>query len=153
MNHMNKTSKIISGIVILVVVSGLAFYAGTMYAKGQSTSSSAAMKASFAGRAGRTGGTGGASGSGFVSGNIISKDASSITLQLPNNNGSKIVFYSTATQIGKFTSGTADDLTNGTTVMITGTTNSDGSVTAQSIQIRPAGQNGQGPQNPSQSGQ
>ena len=131
---MQKNIIIVLAIVVLLVVGGGSFYWGMSYGKTQSASSATALRASFAGRTGRTGTTGG----GFVSGSIISSDATSITLQLPNNAGSKIVLYSSTTQINKMVSGSASDLTNGTNVSITGTTNSDGSVTAQSIQIRPA---------------
>jgi hypothetical protein len=140
---MNKTNKIISAIVILIIVGGASFYAGTIYSKQSSPATSGVngSPSGFAGRSGRTGGAGG----GFISGTIISKDNSSITLQLPSSTGgSKVIFYSSATQIGKMTTGTSDDLTTGTNVSITGTTNSDGSVTAQSIQIRPAQQNNPG---------
>ena len=123
-------------IIVVILVAGGAFYGGMIYGKGQSASSASAARSAFAGmRGGRTG----AAGAGLTSGSIIAKDNTSITLQLPNNAGSKIIFYSDATQIGKFTTGTSDDLTNGTTVSVTGTANSDGSVTAQNIQIRPTG--------------
>jgi hypothetical protein len=131
---MNKTSKIIVAIIVLLLVGGGAFYGGILYGKSQNTRPSFAG-GSFQTRINRNG----ANGSSFISGNIITKDSSSITLQLQNNNGSKIIFYSGTTQINKFASGTADDLATGTTVSIVGTTNSDGSITAQSIQIRPAG--------------
>ena len=147
---MKKSALITILVILAIVIAGGSFYGGVMYAKSQISAAATAARAGFAGRTGRAGG---AAGAGFVSGNVIAKDASSITLQIPNNGGSKIIFYSTSTQIGKFTSGTADDLTNGTTVMVTGTTNSDGSVTAQSIQIRPAGQNGASPQAQGQAGQ
>ena len=134
---MNKTNKIISGVVILLIVAGGSFYWGMSYGKSQNNR--AFNPANFQGmRANRTGGAVG----GFISGNIISQDSTSITLQIPNNGGSKIVFYSTATQINKMASGTASDLATGTSVSVTGTTNSDGSITAQSIQIRPT-KNGQ----------
>jgi hypothetical protein len=137
---MNKTSLIVTAIIVLIVVGGGAFYGGIAYSKSQNT------RPSFPGNfQGARGNRTGANGANFVSGSIISKDATSITLQLPNNNGSKIIFYSGTTQIAKTTSGTADDLTTGTTVMVTGTTNSDGSVTAQNIQIRPASVNPGGP--------
>ncbi|OIO07392.1 hypothetical protein CO115_00755 [Candidatus Falkowbacteria bacterium CG_4_9_14_3_um_filter_36_9] len=51
--------------------------------------------------------------------------------------GSKIVFLSDSTSIGKTTDGTVADLEAGKQVTINGKDNSDGSVTAQSIQIRP----------------
>ena len=89
----------------------------------------------FQTRVNRTGG-----GGNFISGSIISEDSTSITLQLAGNAGSKIIFYSGYNSNWKMASGTASDLSTGTNVSVTGTTNSDGSVTAQSIQIRPAGQ-------------
>jgi len=132
---MNKISKIISGIIILLIIGCGAFWLGINYEKGQSKPaiSSANFSAMRAGRAGTTG-------SNLISGSIISSDNNSITVQLPGTAGSKIIFYSDTTQINKTISGTASDLSAGTTVNVTGTTNSDGSVTANSIQIRPAGQ-------------
>ena len=138
MNHMNRTSKIVSGIVILLVVGGGAFWLGMNYGKSHGTAVLSAARSSFAATRGSRTSAGGGS---FISGDIVSEDSSSITLQVPNNGGSKIIFYSDTTQISKMTTGTSDDLTNGTSVSVTGTTNSDGSVTAQSIQIRPATQN------------
>jgi len=133
---MNKTSKIIVAIIVLLVIAGGSFYGGMIYGKSQNIRSF--PNGNFQGmRGNRTN----SNGTNFISGNIIFKDSSSITLQLPNNNGSKIIFYSSTTQINKFASGTADDLTTGTTVSIIGTTNSDGSLTAQSIQIRPLSSN------------
>ncbi|MCX6722432.1 MAG: DUF5666 domain-containing protein [Candidatus Staskawiczbacteria bacterium] len=127
-----KTIHIIAGIIIIIVIGG-AFYGGMIYGKSQ-TPRGNFPGGNFQTRINR------GNGGNFISGNIISKDNSSITLQIPNNGGSKIIFYSGTTQINKSASGTADDLATGTSVSITGTTNSDGSVTAQSIQIRPAGQ-------------
>ena len=139
MNHMNKSAKIVSAIIILLVVGGGSFYFGMNYGKSQSKPTFSATNFSAA-RAGRTGSTG----ANLTSGSIIAEDSSSITLQLPNSGGSKIIFYSDATQINKFASGTSADLVSGTTVSVSGTTNSDGSITASSIQIRPVGQLGQG---------
>ena len=105
----------------------------------------------------RNGGTPGGTrgtrvGGGFVGGQIIAKDATSITVQLkalggqngPNSGatqtqgqGSKIVFYTNGTNVMKTTDGTANDLIVGKDITVTGTANPDGSVNAQSIQIRP----------------
>lgn len=131
---MNKNLLIIVSAAILIIVAGGAFYGGMLYGKSQNARTlSGANFQAFRGN--RNGGNGG----GFISGNIISKDSNSITLELPNNGGSKIIFYSGTTQINKFASGVANDLVVGTLVSVVGITNSDGSVTAQSIQIRPAG--------------
>jgi type II secretory pathway pseudopilin PulG len=144
MSKKTKTGLIIGFIVVAVI----AFYAGDKYGNNQNTAPTQGAN-SFA-----RGGAGGAqrgmrTGGGFVSGQIVSKDAASITVQLnapvgPNNGtttsattGSKIVFYTGNTSIMKTTDGTADDLTPGKQVSITGTANPDGSVNAQSIQIRP----------------
>ena len=138
---MDKTLKIIIAIIVLIIVAGGAFYCGTLYTKSQRP----AFNGNFQGmRQNRTN----ADGASFISGNIISKDSSSITLQLPNSSGSKIIFYSDATPINKFASGSAADLSAGINVSVTGTANSDGSITAQSIQIRPAGPNPEQNQQP-----
>ncbi len=127
-----KTQKIIVIVAAIIIVGGASFYAGTIYAKGN--------KSGNRNMPGFTNGTGtrGARGNGnFVNGQILSIDSSSITVQIPNN-GSKIILLSDSTPISKMASGTRSDLVVGETVMVTGTTNTDGSVTAQSIQIRPA---------------
>ena len=77
----------------------------------------------------------GANGTNFISGQIISKDNNSLTIKMPDGS-SKIVFFSNSTEISKSASGTPDDLTVGTTVSANGSANQDGSITAQSIQIR-----------------
>ncbi|HPS21229.1 MAG TPA: DUF5666 domain-containing protein [Candidatus Paceibacterota bacterium] len=73
--------------------------------------------------------------SGMFSGEILAKDAMSITLKMKNG-GSRIIFLSDKTSVSKSTEGTVQDLEVGKTVSINGTPNSDGSVTAQSVEVR-----------------
>ncbi len=76
----------------------------------------------------------GQNGSGVV-GTISEVATNSITIALPNG-GSEIVFYSTSTPIVKSVAASSSDLTAGEGVVVVGTSNADGSVTANSIQLR-----------------
>lgn len=139
--------QIITIIGITATVVGGSFYAGVKYGQNKIFSSRGGAAAfanlspgerqarmqQFGGGMGTR--AGGRADGGFVSGEIISKDDKSITIKL-RDGGSKIVFYSGSTEIGKSVNGTTGDLSNGKTVMINGKANSDGSITAQLIQIR-----------------
>ena len=127
---------IIIFIVAIIVVGGGAFYGGMLYGQSIRTSRTGADMSAFRNGDGGAGGNRGNSAN-FASGQIVSMDSNSITLKLGNNAGSKIIFFSGTTQIGKFTQGTSADLSANENVIVTGTANSDGSITAQSIQIRP----------------
>jgi hypothetical protein len=132
---MNK--KIVWVIVAFIIVGGGSFYGGMAYAKSQTPARG--QFAGLAGGAGRTGARG--AGGGFTTGQVISAGNGSITIQ-EQSGSTEIVLVSSSTSILKSTSGSLSDLTPGTTVVVTGTANSDGSLTAQSVQIRPAGANG-----------
>lgn len=142
---MNR-NQVIGGIIALVVVAGGAFYAGNTYAKsgaperGQFTTFTAGAGGTvmFAGRGAATARTGG----GFTAGTILSSSNGSITIEQQNGSSTGIVLISPSTQVFKQVAGSASDLKAGVGITVTGTTNSDGSVTASSIQIRPAGQPG-----------
>ena len=138
-------NNLISVVVIGAIVAGVAFYGGMQYGKGKSVNTAQSrflgMNGGGGGQFGQGGagvrGTrmGGASG-GIVAGSILSKDNDSLTIKL-RDGGSKIVFFSTSTEVQKSTSGSTSDLGVGADVVVIGGSNSDGSVTAQSIQIRP----------------
>ena len=139
-----KNMKKIITIIVLtsVIVGGGAFYGGMKYDQSKTAASRQArfqqlggqQGAAFAGgaRAGRMQRAGG----GFVAGEILSKDDKSLTIKLQDG-GSKIVLFTSSTPISKSSSGSLEDLSVGSSVSITGTSNQDGSVTAQSIQLRP----------------
>ncbi len=151
---MKKTIIIAGAAAVIVGVSS--FAGGMVYAKSKVPAGGA--NAAFSGAAGqRFGGMAqngqagaGARGGqmrangGIVNGDILSVDDKSVTIKM-RDGGSKIVFFSASTEVGKFVTGTSADLTVGETVMVTGTANSDGSVTAKNIQIRPAGEQFGGP--------
>lgn len=134
---MSKKYVVVS-LLVALIVGGIGFYGGFAYAQSAEKASAATRSAQFRGM-GSAGGFGGRNGQngGIVSGSIVKKDATSLTVQL-RDNSSKVVLISGSTKVGKFVDGTMDDVTNGVNVMITGTTNSDGSVTASMVQIRPA---------------
>jgi hypothetical protein len=133
---MNKTTSIIIAIVLIAA----AFYGGTLYGKSSATAAAAAARAQFAGRAGGGaggfGGRGGAGG-GATMGSILSNANNQLTVQLASG-GSEIVFLTGSTTIMKSTTVAPTDLTTGQNILVAGTKNSDGSVTATVIQVRPA---------------
>ncbi len=146
---MKKTIPIF--IAIVVVVGAGAFYGGMRY--GQSKNGAGNLGASVFGNmtaaqrqafAQQNGGNTVAGQRGmmrvgngnFTAGEIISKDDKSITVKMQDG-GSTIVFYSGTTTVQKTDSGTPQDMAIGQTVTVSGSTNSDGSITAQSIQLRP----------------
>lgn len=133
-------------IAAIIIVGGGAFYGGTKYAESKSPAGLQGMGGNFTNLSpeerqarmeqfGANGPRGNRSG-GFVSGEILSKDDKSITVKLPDG-GSKIVFFSGSTKISKSVEGTAGDLTVGQDVVVSGTANQDGSVSAGTIEARP----------------
>ena len=149
---MQSKKILIMAIVAIIVVGAGAFYGGMQYEKSKLNSlgllRSSAAQGQGGNRQGGAPGQGqgqnrqgrGANGGNFASGQIISKDDKSITVKMQDGS-SKIVYFSDSTTIGKSTQGAASDLNTGEQVMANGTSNPDGSIAAQNIQIRPAQQN------------
>lgn len=143
---MKKNKKIIVSVVVCLVVALLSFRGGMIYAGNNLKKANANRQGAFSqnGFGGQNGGrmTRGGAGGGLVSGKVLSVDANSMTVELGNGgslgtqSGSKIVLFSPTTKIEKTVDGTIADVVIGKPVMITGTTNGDGSVTASSIQLR-----------------
>ncbi len=126
---MNKNLIIITSIII---IGGGTFYAGMRYGASQNT-------IMMRGALGQRGARGASMQGGFVSGEVILKDEKSVTIKL-RDGGSRLVFLSASTSVMKAAEGSLNDLLVGTQITATGNTNSDGSVSAGSIQIRPASQ-------------
>ena len=129
---MNQKIFIIFGAVILLV-GGSAFYGGIKYDQGKNRADRQFRTQQFGGSNG--GPRGARTGNGFAGGEVISKDDKSITIKLQDG-GSKIVFVSDSTAVMKSTQGSFGDVAVGGQVMATGSQNPDGSISAQSIQIR-----------------
>ncbi len=133
------TKEIIIGVVIGTVIFGGGGFVVGKKMGAPARQFTGEFRAGAGGPGGAAGGFQGRSGGGgFVGGEVIANDATSITLK-EQNGSTKIVLLSESSQISKFAEGAASDLAIGTNVMVTGSTNSDGSVTAQTVQIRPAG--------------
>jgi len=134
---MNKT--LIGIIAVVIIIGGGAFYGGMLYGESISANSRTSLNrqgaAGFAAGMGQRG-TGTQQNGGFSGGEIIKKDDSSVTIKLTNGS-SQIVLFSGSTKIMKSTDGSAADLIVGKQITATGSKNQDGSITAQSIQLRP----------------
>ena len=137
----NKTKKILLIVVVAIIIGGGCFFVG--YKVGKGGNSFARNGMDFPGGDMQRG-NGTAKNGGMASGEIIAKDDTSVTIKL-NNGGSKIVFYSEITDISKTIDGAATDLEVGKTIMASGTTNADGSITAKTIQLRSAVDSGMVP--------
>jgi hypothetical protein len=128
-------TKILAGLIGIVLI-GATFYGGMVYGKSTASARGQFRNGMMGGRFGG-GGMRGMNG-GFAAGEILSKDATSLTIKMPDGS-TKIIVISQSVQVSKMAPGSLDDLTVGTNVLVTGTPNSDGSLTGQTIQIRPAG--------------
>jgi hypothetical protein len=131
-----KNNLIITAVLVVLVGVG-AFYGGIKYQA--SKAPSFARQFAQQGNIPRGGNTPNGARQGFrpVDGEITSSDSNSITVKMADGS-SKIVILTDSTAINKADTATKSDLTTGAKVAVFGTDNSDGSVTAQSIQINPA---------------
>lgn len=135
-----KNKKYIEIVVICLITAGLSFWGGMVYASRNIKAASESRQGTFGqnGFNGQNGGrmVRGGSAGGFNAGKVISKDDKSITIQL-SSGGSKIIFYSPTTTVEKNVSGQISDIVVGSEVVVTGAPNSDGSVNATSVQLKP----------------
>jgi hypothetical protein len=115
-------------IVVVALVGGVMYGKSTAGAgKSLAGSFSSSTRGTYAGR-------GGAASGGLVTGTVASITGSSMTVQLANGN-SEVVLYSSSTPVTEPTTVSVSKLTVGAMVMVGGSSNSDGSLTATTIQI------------------
>ena len=139
---MGKTIGIIIGVIVLCGAVGAgAFYGGTLYERQQVQS---VRNSFFNGRGGNGAGGNGGAGGGFAGGaggGVFGtvKSISGNTLQISTPQNVTTVNLSDATIVMKTITGTVSDITVGETVTVRGQRDSSGNVTAEQIQLLPAG--------------
>ena len=129
-----KNSSILMTIIVVVVVAGGAFFGGMQYEKSKSSQSMTAS-ATGQGQNGTRRGAGARAGGATV-GQVESMDSNSLTVQLQDGS-SKIINLTSTTTYAKTASASSSDVKKGDRVGVFGTSNSDGSVTAQNVQLNP----------------
>jgi type 1 fimbria pilin len=135
-----KNKSILITIVVAIIVGAIAFFGGMKYQQtktpqfaGQFFRNTQGGPGGF-GQGGQRGGNRGFGGA--TVGEVVSQDASSITLKLMDGS-SKIVNTSSSTTYSKTDTAAKTDIKTGARIAAIGTSNSDGSITAQNIQLNP----------------
>ena len=128
-----KNNTILIAIIAALVFGGGGFFAGMKY-QDSNLAKNSGREFNRAGNRGQFGQRGGMGRP--VAGEILSSDDKSITVKLQDGS-SKIVLFSDKTQINKAAVAAETDLKVGEKVAVFGSENSDGSVTAQNIQLNP----------------
>lgn len=137
-----KNNTILIAVIAALVFGGGGFFAGMQYQKSQpSQSRQSNGQGGNQGQGRRFGGQNGNNRP--VAGEILSADDKSITVKMQDGS-SKIVLIGGNTQINKAATAVKSDLKIGERVAVFGSENSDGSVTAQSIQLNPQLRGGMG---------
>ena len=133
----HKMKQMAAPVIIAAMLVGvISFYGGMKYGENKAGSAGGDQNSRASMGGARRAGGGRMQGN-LTAGDIVAKDEKSITLSMRGGGGSKIVFFSDATQVMKSVSGVLSDLAIGQQVMTMGVANSDGSITAQSIRIGP----------------
>lgn len=134
---MKKNTGIIIAVVAIVALAA-GFFGGQWYSRSQLRRNFAGRSGgfNFVGANGQTGGQNRFAGGGRVVGQILSIGNGTMTVKMPDGS-SRIVILSDSTVYSKSAKASASDLKQGENVGVFGASNSDGSVTAQDIQINP----------------
>jgi len=138
-----KNTPIIIGIVAIVFAAG-GFIGGMKYQQQQvKTMARGQFQGTNVGQLNRNRTGGNANNGGMIIGTIASMDTTTATVKLPDGS-SKIILLAGSTVFERTIEGTKTDFTIGDRIGAFGTTNADGSVTAQRIQINPGQSRGVG---------
>ena len=146
---MKRIVWIILGIVVLLLVAGGSFYGGTLYGKSQAQTAFTARRPGGFGDANGAGqGLPGANARAGGQGGMLFGQIEEIgdgVLTVTDNNGKQTkVTVTDTTLIEKQASVKLTDLAQGETVMVSGSTGTDGTITARSVQVAPMGRFGPG---------
>jgi hypothetical protein len=151
---MNRTVKIVLGVVLVLAVAAGSFFGGMMYGKSQAQTTRtfrgfdpANAPQGLGGQGVITSGQGGTrqqSGrGGMLAGEIVSINGGDVTIK--DADGKEIVVHVTdSTLIQKQAEVTVGDLAAGDTVFVSGSKGDDGSYTARSVQVSSGGAFGMG---------
>jgi hypothetical protein len=140
---MNRPVQIIVGLVILVAASGASFYGGMVYGQSQAQSARSGGGRFANGTPGAF--NPGQGGQGQRGGGLfgqISEIGDGYVVVTDNNGKQTKVQVTDTTLIEKNASVKLTDLATGDSVIISGSQGSDGSFTARSVQVAPAGRFG-----------
>ena len=144
---MNKTVTIIVAIVVVLVVAGGSFYGGMLYGKSQATPTTPEeMFAQFRGQRGAGQFSGGGQAPSGVQGGQVRiggfgggttgtvENIDEDVLIISTDDGPVKVLVTDTTMVQITRSASVDELELGSTVVVAGSRNDDGSITARSIQ-------------------
>ena len=136
MNNFSVSVKVLIAVVVVLVSIAVGYFLGrgtNAFGGRQSFGGNfpAGQMRNFEGARSRTN-----AGGGMIGGEVTKIDNDGLTLEL-RDGGSRLIRFSTSTEVQKMTDGSVSDLSVGTSVNVFGPANSDGSVTASSIQVRP----------------
>ena len=134
----NKNVMMLVAVMLIIAAAAGGFFGGMMYQKNQAPSFG--MMGQNGSRQGGTFRTFGQNGqnSNFrpVRGQVVNMDNSSLTVKM-SDGSTKLVVLSQSTAFMQSSKASLSDIKTGDTVNVVGTQNSDGSVTAQDVQINP----------------
>jgi Cu/Ag efflux protein CusF len=141
----NKNNFMVT-IIVAVIVAAVAFFGGMKYQQMQVTAGVSANGSQYGQGGQGQGGQGGQGGArrgqfgnrngGATVGEVVSLDANSITVKLQDGS-SKIVNIAATTTYSKTDTASSTDVKSGDRIAAFGPSNSDGSITAQNIQLNP----------------